>query len=643
MKKLLYISFRYPLMLLVILMLSVSCERPWVAPWPPDGARLPDDIWENYQFTRGFMDRAWGQGLFSANFNDFTDNGHTASASDEAKHSDPQGRVNWLTNGVWSPTRTVAWRYGGNYADYIDEPWENSYLAIRRVNIFLANVDNSILINDPSVPAREFERDHFKGMAYFLRAWKQWEIFQKYGAFPISLEALDFANDELFLPRNTMQECYDQIIRDLDSAYNYLPLVHDANNWHRPTKSYVEAVRARVQIYWASPLYQGDPATQPYGLDAGEVGEISRYEDVIETVRKFFAENDFFNMMQPTYYTQPLSYSTRYYGRIYYRTIATTPVNTEVIWSTAQSTQMRPTRYEWELNNLPDGVLGARGLTNPTQEMVDAYEVIENRPGLFRTVAGAPSEPFDWDNPVHAADPYANRDPRFYHSINYNGVVWGTSSTWEYTVETWEGGIHNDPSRPMATKTGYYMRKGLNESFHSYETGGYSAATRVRPQFRVPELLLIYAEAMNVVYGPDVPHPDGPLRTITMGSTPYDIETARDAINIIRDRVEMPQVEAGLSKEAFFDWIVHERRIELGFEGHRMFDLRRWKMGEIMGEPIHGIRITSQDPSNPGTPPWNYEVFEVEDRVWEDKMYWWPIPYSEIVKSQGVLEQNPGW
>lgn len=649
MKKILDISFKYPLMLLFVIMLSVSCERPWVAPWPPDGARLPDDVWENYQFARGFLDRAWMEAHYSANFNDLHGGGHTASASDEAKHTVPTGRANWFTSGVWSPSRTVPWRYGGAYRNYIREPWQTSFVAVRRVNIFLENLDNSIIINDPAIPAREFERDHYRGMAYFIRAWAMWEVFQKYGAFPIITEPLDFATDDIFIPRNTMQECYDFIMSDLDSAYKYLPWFHDANNWHRPTKTYAEAIRARLQLYWASPLYQGDHSVQPFGLEAGETGDITRWENVIETVRRFFNENDYYNMMQVTRWTnQPLSPAVSgavgtYTNRIYYTTVATSPVNTEVIWSTVQTTQMRPTQHEWELNNLPDGVVGARGHTNPTQEMVDAYEVVPLRPNSHRPEEGAVSEPFDWDNPDHAENPYANRDPRFYHAILFNGVEWGTTAGRRWTAQLWEGGQHNNPARPNATKTGYYMRKGLSESFHSYETGGFGASTRQRHQFRVPELLLIYAEAMNVVYGPDADHPDGPMRPILLGSTPYDISSARDAINMIRDRVEMPQVPAGLTQEDFFEWVVHERRIELGFEGHRMFDLRRWKMGEILGEPIHGIRINSQDPDTPGEGPWNYEVFHVEDRVWEDKMYWWPLPYDEIVKAQGRLEQNPEW
>jgi starch-binding outer membrane protein, SusD/RagB family len=637
---------RLPLVLLVFVVVSISCERPWVDPWPPDGARLPDDVWENYNFARGFLERVLGEQMFTANVNELEGEGHPASASDEAKHSVRNGRINAFTDGSWSPTRGVQWRFGGSYANYIRSPWENSFVAVRRINIFLANIDRSVIIDDPAIPARQFDRTWYKGQAYFLRGWFNFQLFQRYGAFPIITDVLDLANDDIFIPRNTLQECYDHIIADLDTAYTLLPYMHDDNNWHRPTKTIAQALKARVQIYYASPLYQGDPETQPYGLPAESQGDPQRWEDALNTVVAAINENSFYQMMNVlSWVRQPLSGVTSVGTLTIRLNYTVVPTQRESIWSTVQSSQMRPTQHEWELNNMPDGVVGARGLTNPTQEMVDAFEVVPLRAGLYRTVAGASSQKFDWDNPVHAADPYANRDPRFYHAINYNGVVWGTNASYRFTVDTYEGGIHNDQTRPNATKTGYYMRKGLTEAFHSYETGRFSAQTRFRNQIRLPELLFIYAEAMNELHGPDVAAAGTQLRTITLGTVNYNITTAREAVNLVRARVEMPLLPTGMSQEDMRDAIKHERRIELCFEGHRMFDLRRWKEGEKLGGPIHGIKITPSgfDANNRPMLPYTYERFKVEDRVWEDKMYWWPIPYSEVVKYNGKLKQNPGW
>lgn len=646
MKKINRYIFRVPLFTLVLFLVTVSCERPWLEPWPPDGARLPSDIWEYYQFSKGMLERVMGESLFPTNFNEIEDNAHPACASDEAKHSLPGASVEYFTNGVWSPTRGVIWRYGNPYNDYLRSPWLNSFVAIRKVNLFLENVDNSAIIDDPTNPAREFDRTWYKGQAYFLRAWFQFDLFRRYGAFPIITKALDLVEDDIYLPRNTLEECYNQIIADLDRAIAVLPYMYDDSNWHRPSKSIAQAVKARVMLYWASPLYQGDHATQPYGLEANTVGDVQRWKDVITAVTAAINENTFYALMAVgSWITQPLTGTTAAtYTNILAYTIV--PNQRESIWSTVQTSQARPTQLEWEFNNMPDGVVGARGLTNPTQEMVDAFEVVPLQANTYRPVAGQPSVKFDWNNSAHAANPYANRDPRFYHAINYNGVLWGTNTAYRFRVYTYEGGPHNDQTRPAATKTGYYMRKFLSETFHSYETGRYSTPTRFRNEIRLPELLLIYAEAMNEAYGPDVTAPEGVLRQIQIGTTNYTVATARDAVNLIRRRVEMPLIPLGLSQQQMRDAIRHEKRIEFCFESaHRMFDLRRWKLGEILGQPIHGIKITPASIDANGNPvlPYTYEVVEVEKRVWNDKMYWWPIPYGEIVKYNGKLKQNPGW
>lgn len=632
---------RHAGILLVFLLTFMSCERAWLEPWPPDGARQEKDIWENYNFSKGALDRVYADALNTVNLSDLQGPAMLASATDEAEHTDPAARVQAFTDGSWSPSRGVTVAWGGTYRYNLRDPWYNSYTAIRRINIFLANVDNSAIIDDPSVPSRRYERTQFKGSAYFLRGWLYWELFRRYGAFVINNDVLSLTEDDLFKPRNTLEECYQQIINDLDSAYAKLPYLYDDNNWHRATKTMAQSIKAMVQLYYASPLYQGDPATQPYGLPANTVGDVDRWLDVIETTRAAIQENPFYNLMPITKFSRPYSNSGTYISQL---VLVNVPTQVEAIWSTNRSSQMRPGTYDNERNALPDNVEGCYGYTNPTQEMVDAFEVVPLVASTGKPVAGATAVPFDWNNPAHAADPYANRDPRFYASINFNGNYWGATSSKSYYIDTYEGGIHRDYTRPNHTKTGYYYRKYISDTFYKYVSGSYSSVTRFKIHMRFAELLLIYAEAMNEAYGPDVPHPDGPLRSV--GSPASTPSTAREAVNVIRARVGMPPIPLGLTQAEMRDKIKHERRIELAFERHRFYDLRRWKQGEILGQPIHGIKITPAgiDPvTNRPILPYTYEVVKVEDRVWDDKMYWWPIPYSEILKYEGRLIQNPGW
>jgi hypothetical protein len=217
-----------------------------------------------------------------------------------------------------------------------------------------------------------------------------------------------------------------------------------------------------------------------------------------------------------------------------------------------------------------------------------------------------------------ANDPYKNRDPRFYASIQYEGAQWGG-----YTVETRVRGQHGidggaTGTNADATKTGYYMRKFLDEANISRLYANNSMASYNNwIILRLGEVLLNYAEAQNEAVGPDA--------------------SVYDAVNRVRARpsVNMPPIPAGLSKEQMREKIRHERAIELAFEEHRFFDVRRWGLGEeIFNAPIYGMRISEDGKT--------YTRFKVEDRVFQPKHYLMPIPQSEIDKNPN-LQQNPGW
>jgi hypothetical protein len=145
--------------------------------------------------------------------------------------------------------------------------------------------------------------------------------------------------------------------------------------------------------------------------------------------------------------------------------------------------------------------------------------------------------------------------------------------------------------------------------------------------FRYAEILLNYAEAMNEAYGP-VADPQG-----------YGM-TALDAINQVRQRpgVEMPEIEEGISQTELRNKIKNERRMELAYEEHRYWDLLRWKdASDILNQPLRGVEIIKNG-SN-----FTYEYVEVEPRHFDEKMYLYPIPQEEVLKSDGNLTQNPGW
>jgi hypothetical protein len=258
----------------------------------------------------------------------------------------------------------------------------------------------------------------------------------------------------------------------------------------------------------------------------------------------------------------------------------------------------------FERSNFPIGFEGASPGTSPTQNLVNSYEMQSSGQGI-----NEPGSGYDPDNP------YEGRDPRLSSTVMYNG------STWKgITLEIWNGGLHGPPQE-RATKTGYYLKKYVREDIDLDPTNT-TSKEHTWVLFRYGEVLLNYAEAMNEIFGPEN---DG-----GMGMT------ARQAVNMIRARSDMPDFPGGLTKEEFREKLRNERRVELAFEDHRFWDIRRWKIGDQTTD-IYGVKITKEVDDS-----FTYEQELVEQRVFEDKMYRYPLPQSELFNNTN-LQQNSGW
>ncbi|HVI45267.1 MAG TPA: RagB/SusD family nutrient uptake outer membrane protein [Chitinophaga sp.] len=279
-------------------------------------------------------------------------------------------------------------------------------------------------------------------------------------------------------------------------------------------------------------------------------------------------------------------------------TVFTTRKNTEVIFA-----RQRANTTDVEKNNGPVGYTGngiGSGFTSPTQELADAFEM---KNGLPIT------DPASGYNP---AKPYDNRDPRFAWTIMYNGMKWLGRP-----VETYEGGRDKPGGVVTQTRTGYYMRKFMADYTNST---AYANQTHNFVIFRYAETLLNFAEAQNEASGPDA--------------------QVYAAVESIRKRAGLAPftLKPGLTKEQMREVIRHERRVELAFEEHRFWDMRRWKIaGKVMNGMLHGMRITL-NPDN----SFSYQVTEVNKVAFPSKLYLYPIPYAEIIKND-KLEQNDGW
>jgi hypothetical protein len=258
-----------------------------------------------------------------------------------------------------------------------------------------------------------------------------------------------------------------------------------------------------------------------------------------------------------------------------------------------------------EISNAPNGYDGWGG-NLPLQNMVDAYETTKGK-----TI----TDPASGYNPQA---PYDNRDPRFYMTILYNGASYRNN-----TVQSFLPGgkdSKDGPSNWNTSKTGYYLKKFMNDNLpinNPWDVSG----TQPWIYFRYAEILLNYAEAQNEAAGPD--------------------QTVYDAVNAIRSRkgVGMPALASGLTKDQMRDAIRRERQVELAFEEHRFYDVRRWKIANVTENvPAYGVDVTKNGST------FTYSRKEaLSGRHFEDKHYFLPIPRAEIQAANGKLTQNSGY
>jgi SusD family. len=269
--------------------------------------------------------------------------------------------------------------------------------------------------------------------------------------------------------------------------------------------------------------------------------------------------------------------------------------NTEVIFGRVYSGLVKADRYNTVSRDLSPNGYDGYSAYNVIQQMVDEFEM-------------ADGTAFSWNNPAHAQNPYANREPRFYADILANNQQFKGRLTQFY-----EGG-DDSPQSPYspwnASKTRYCMRKMVDEAV-DWKKQDFAATQWV--VFRLSEMYLNYAEACAALgqYG-----------------------EARTYLNDLR------QLKAGLPAltapdAGLMDRIKHERRIELCFEGHRFFDIRRWGIAEVGSEDAKGVVITKQ-PNGTFT----YQQITVEERTWKPSFYFYPIPRTEIQKNPNIT-QNP--
>lgn len=510
---------------------------------------------------------------------EYIDEAMMASASDEAEHTFEGSEVHKFNIGSW------------NAFDNPDRAWDAMFSGIRRANTLLATIDSVDLSpltlnptpdNQTKYLQQTAEILRWKHEARLLRAFYYFELVKRYGGVPIITERMDYlTSDYKSIDRNTLSECINFIVDECADAAEGLPLTYTVDGDRgRVTKGAALAVKSRMLLYAASDLFN-DPSwagsySKPELISLPADDRQAKWQAAADAAKELIDLPGTGYALAPNY-----------------RALFNTFNSPEIIF-----TRRMGSSNTFEITNYPIGFDKGRSGTTPTQDLVDAYEMITGLPILAE------------GSGYNSQDPYSNRDPRLDMSIITNNSMFKGRS-----VEIWEGG-RDGKGVPLATKTGYYLKKYVNEDLNLLLD---ATAAQSWHLFRLAEIYLNYAEALNEA---------------SPGHA--DIKTY---VDLVRGRagVNMPALPAGLSQSDMRDRIRNERRVELAFEDHRLWDLRRWMLAtNVLNKPVSAMSIKE----NSGV--FEYQPVTLENRVFQPKMYFYPIPKYEM-NIMVNWTQNPIW
>ena len=712
---------------IVVTFFCLSCNKQ--LDLQSDGRISMDQVFNDYNRTRGYLNSCYG--YCPGPYMD------RASFTDEAEDSDDvtpaSVYINWYGGNVTS----------SNYASYSQDgsPWGSLYTGIRKCNVFLESIKTA------TVYATDVEKATWIAQAHALRALYYLQLIKRYGGVPIFDKPLEINHDFATDKRATFSEVVTFILADCDAA-----LVEGGLSWNVSdsqfgimTKGVAYAIKSETATYAASPLWSDGTYTW---AKATEINKEALAQCITNGGYKLFD-------VQPSPAVAQNAYA------LYCFTISNDQrsVDKETIFQGGGQMAV------WQWAGLPTNPGMNRTGPCPSQELVDSYEMANGEAPISgynsdRTVATVnPASGYD------PANPYIDRDPRFYASIYYNGAPrnldvtgnvgmkftatapftavtalcpsWGnaignltfklykwngsydksvagtpvakntfinyadganlklsfaaqdagdyvwqlsdgveTVGVWKWNetngtavsyinglkvtgnfrsdieyapgalttlapgtiqtpvgivtgkyIQSYVGGAEQISALDRKfTRTGYYMRK-----FNNFQSGISNSADGAIRVFRLAELYLNFAESAY--------QSDGPDAVIT--ATGFSM-SARDAVGVVRARAGMPAFPIGMTKAAFETKYRNERRVELAYEAHRFFDVRRWKILDQTDKFVTGMRIT-KDAAGKLT----YTRFFFPNRNCSSPKYlMYPIDQNEVDKVfgfSGAKWQNPGW
>lgn len=507
-----------------------------------------------------------------------------ASATDESVYSIMGSEIEDFYNGAWSPSNAKS------------TIWTKMYEGISAANDILAEFQGLKFpdLQYNSDYAQQMHRyENYQYEARFMRAYFYFALVRQYGGVPIVAEGMTIdqinsleraSADDVF--RYIISECgeiEDKIVENYSDLGDFALGTEETG---RADRLAVLALKARAALYRASPLFN-------------QTDDAERWHTAATFYKQLLDECDKRGKKLAADYAD--LWSTRNYN--------TASIMQEIIYGRRYHTSSDGDHLV-EGYNYPVGVEGGKGGNCPTQNLVDAYPMANGK------AIGEEGSGYDPQNP------YKGRDPRLTMTVAVNGDTWPTYSGAE-PLQTWQGGANAEPLAG-ATPTGYYLKKLCHGEISLASNGRTKNNFHTYVVFRVGAFWLDYAEALFRCLG-----------SADATSAEFPV-SAREAASQTRLRVGLPAFERDMTNSEFWERYKSERMVELAFEGHRFWDVRRWREADRYFGSITEMKITlGYDGSYTYTP-------QRIERLWDDKMYLFPIPQTEIMKNR-KLKQNPGW
>lgn len=588
----------------ISLLVYASCNKEFLEKRPDEDLSI-DDVFAEVSYAESFLTSVYSNLPEEMNFNNNWGNNPFIGASDEMEMPYTDVFSRFMNNGSWSADNTMR------------EIWERSARGIRKANIFLENIDRTPMT---SRVGGEQLKARWKGEALFLRGFFHFLLARVYGPIPIMDRSYQTDEDFTKIRRAPLEQVVDFIVAQCDTAAGLLTMTVGENDLGRATTAAALALKARVLLYMASPLWNGNPDYVGFTDKEGtllfpQTYDATRWETAMRAAKDCI---DQLEMAGYGLYYAPSGDPVDNYQRLFIENH-----NKEIIF-----VRNMGNFGQIEQVSAPNGMGGWSG-NAPTQELVDAYQMSNGESPILGyrddlTPITNPLSGYQESGYTDVGHPkgyhpsnihmrYVGREPRFYASINYNEAVWRGRR-----IEFMRLGRDGIKGGPDYTPTGYLMKKHLDPQV-DVPQGRYSLKTWIF--FRLGEQYLNYAEALNEAVGP--------------------VDDVYTYVNAIRARAGLPGLKEGLTRDEMRERIRHERRIELAFETHRYFDCHRWKIahitdaGKITGMDINQGEFNRDDRF--------YRRTLIETRVFESpKHYLWPIPLYDILRNQNLV-QNPGW